>query len=143
MFDLYELPAWPVPFPRNLVGVYTSAEQLIRDLSLTKSEVEMLIDEEVICKDDNKYYQMELSPKVMRELETCAIADEFSDGLTEAAIAEMDDVSVSAIKMSLSRALDRLAVKGTLKPFLQNISKYRQMKNYSLSTECTITISDY
>jgi|GEM_PF-6301008 len=143
MFDLYELIQYPAPFPRRLVGVYTEPEALIRDLCLTKSELDDLIDGNVICKQSNRdrYYELELSPLVMRKLEIEHMASMNPDGLNETEIADMTSVKRASVCLCLQRAYTRLEKEGVLREFLRNIREYRIIRDDG-RFECTLTITE-
>lgn len=143
MFDLYELMQYPSPFPRRLVGVYSDPESLIRDLSLTKSELDEITSGNVVRKDTDRdrYYELELSPVFVRRLEVEHLATMNPDGYKELEIADLSDVTEKAVYLSLKRAYTRMERRGQLKTFLLNMRKYRLIRNYG-HTECTITITE-
>lgn len=137
MFDLYMYPRWPVPCERELKGVYTSKEDLIRDLNLTKSELERLLNGEVI----RDLYELELSAKVVRELEIDKIAAAYPEGLKEFEIAEVLNMTENAVTKTLTRFKQRLLKANQLKTFLLTIREYRQTRDGITGYHCSGSIT--
>jgi len=132
MFDLYEMTAFPVSFPSKLLGIYTSRDDLIRDLKLTMSEAETLLDGDVIR---DKYFLMPTA-KLNRILDIGDIVATNPEGLKEREIAEVKRMTLTAVKQTIRRAKVKLKI-NKLKTCLCEIVERQRFDDYSLTSECS------
>lgn len=140
MFELYTLPQFPVPFPKNLAGYYSSEKQLIKDLRLTAGELDALLDGKVV----REKYILEYSPEFINMITHGKRI--LPEGLLEREIAEILNCSVNSICKAIERVKKKLnsASKDGWKNFLFLILEYREIreKNSGTNYSASVTFSD-
>lgn len=139
LFELYELPMWPAPFPRKLLGVYSDYDDLIRDFSLTHSEIEALIDGEIV----KEKLQLEIAPEFLRELIIDDINNFGYDRLREQDVAEIVDMSHSAVRQTVRRFKLKQKKNRVLQCTLFELCENKSTSNYLLQTKCSLKYSTY
>jgi hypothetical protein len=139
-FELYEIPRWPVPYPQNLLGIYSSREELIRDFHFTHSELEALLDGEVV----REKYVLEMLPEVMQNLVREDLLTKYGKReLTAAEIAFELDMSVSAVKQIIHRFKVKQQGNRKFQMSLHALVEHRRSREYSSETKSSIKHVSY
>jgi hypothetical protein len=138
IFELYEMPRFPVPYPRNYIEIYSRREDLIRDYKFTDLEVDKLADGEVV----RDRYCMELAPKVIRDLFIGDIIEEHGR-LKASEVAEVTNSSVSSVKQTIHRFKKKLKDNIELKISLYESVERKRTRDYSVETKCAVRLGSY
>lgn len=147
MLELYCMPRYPVPYPRNFIKTYDSVDQLQKDLDLSDDEVAKALNGDPV----RGSMLVEFSPQWLSDLAVAEIVRDHPEGIRSfTRIAEMlgsKDVEKdrNTIQKSFDRAIDKLQKAGRLRKLLGLVGEIHRVrgdyKDYEVIAETSITIS--
>lgn len=122
MFELFELPNFPSPFPSKSVGLFRIDELVEAGFSV--DEILDALDGKVI---QNRYI-IDFAPSFMRRLQIDQLVRDYPDGLSESEIADVLNITQNNVSIVMFNAKKKLHEKGCLKKLLENIRELRRLR---------------
>lgn len=122
MFELFELPNFPTPFPSISRGMFKIDELMA--IGFTIDEVLDALDGKVI----RDYYIVDFAPSFLRKLQIDQLVNDYPDGLSEEEIAEALHVSHGNVRVVIHNAEKKLQQRGVLRKLLENIHELRMLR---------------
>lgn len=139
IFELFEMPRFPVPYPCNSLGVL-STKDLINRYGFTIDEVDRALDGKVI----RERFFIDFSQSFQRKRMIDDLAYEYPDGLPEDEIALILNEKYDNVRQIFCRAKAKMVKEGTFKQFLCNVRKLRDLRSkrdkYEFAFNGTLTV---
>jgi hypothetical protein len=124
MFDLYFLPRYPVPFPRENLGTFTDLKELVKFLDFTATEIDALFDGKIV----REKYCLELSPYIVRRFIIDELVRDNPDGYSKSDIAFINNESEHSVEKRYTRAINKMRAKVTEEQLLNDSLRYRKRR---------------
>ncbi len=133
MFELFELPNFPVPFPCKSMGIFKIDELVKLDFSI--DEILDALDGKVI----QERFIIDFAPSFLRKLQIDQLVNDYPDGLSEEEIADALDITHHNVTNVIFNAKKKLQEKGKLRKLLESIRELRMLRTRREKWDITIS----